>query len=51
MLYFMWVRHHLRPGEFWSLPWGERQFLMASTQIEIEQSRPYHGKAGGKRGR
>jgi len=39
MLYFLWVRHHLRPGQFWKLPRGERLLLMAFTEQEIEQSK------------
>lgn len=36
MLHFLWVRHHLRPGEFWRLPRGEQLFLQASMEIELE---------------
>jgi hypothetical protein len=31
----MWVRHHLRPGEFWALPRGEQLFLLASLEVEL----------------
>ncbi|MEO2205099.1 hypothetical protein ABGV42_15305 [Paenibacillus pabuli] len=34
-LYHMWVRHHLRPGEFWSLPRGERSLLIAFSEEEM----------------
>ncbi|GAA0390554.1 hypothetical protein GCM10008933_21840 [Paenibacillus motobuensis] len=55
MLYHMWVRHHLRPGAFWSLPKGERTLLMAFTLHEIEtmnKSPTTSGdRRGGKRGR
>ncbi|MGG4046500.1 hypothetical protein [Paenibacillus favisporus] len=37
MLYHLWARHHLRPGEFWRLPRGERLLLLAFSQKEIEQ--------------
>jgi hypothetical protein len=36
MLHALFVRHHLRPGEFWQLPRGEQLFLMASMELEIE---------------
>lgn len=36
MLHALWVRHHLRPGEFWQLPRGEQVFLLASLELEIE---------------
>jgi len=36
VLHAIWVRHHLRPGEFWNLPRGEQLFLMASTEMELE---------------
>jgi len=48
VLYWMWVRHHLRPGEFWALPHGEQQFLLASTDIELEQMKK-QSKGGDKR--
>lgn len=37
MLHNIWVRHHLRPGEFWKLPRGEQLFLLASMEIELEK--------------
>lgn len=37
MLHAIWVRHHLRPGEFWQLPRGEQLFLLASTELEFEE--------------
>lgn len=36
MLHAIWVRHHLRPGEFWKLPRGEQLFLFASISLELE---------------
>ncbi|CAM3453127.1 hypothetical protein PVOR_29154 [Paenibacillus vortex V453] len=36
MLYHLWVRHHLRPGDFWLLPRGERLLLLAFSQEEME---------------
>ncbi|WP_255941048.1 hypothetical protein [Saccharibacillus sp. JS10] len=36
MMYHMWVRHHLRPGEFWNLPRGERLMLLAFSEEELE---------------
>lgn len=36
MLYHMWVRHNLRPGEFWNLPQGERSLLLAFSQEELQ---------------
>ncbi|WP_307214661.1 hypothetical protein [Paenibacillus tundrae] len=35
-LYHMWVRHHLRPGEFWSLSRGERSLLLAFSEEEMD---------------
>lgn len=49
VLHTMWVRHHLRPGEFFDLPRGEQLFLMASTGVEVENL-PKTKKGGGKRG-
>lgn len=37
MLHALWMRHHLRPGVFWTLPRGEQQFLLASMEVELEQ--------------
>lgn len=37
MLHAIWVRHHLRPGEFWQLPRGEQIFLMSSMELELEE--------------
>lgn len=36
MLHAIWVRHHLRPGEYWQLPRGEQLFLLASMELELE---------------
>jgi hypothetical protein len=36
MLHAVWVRHHLRPGDFWRLPRGEQLFLLASMELELE---------------
>ncbi len=36
MLHALFVRHHLRPGEFWRLPRGEQLFLLASIELELE---------------
>lgn len=36
MLYHMWVRHHLRPGEFWNLSRGERSLLLAFSEEELD---------------
>ena len=49
VLHTMWVRHHLRPGEFFDLPHGEQLFLLASTGIEVD-SLPKPKKGGAKRG-
>jgi hypothetical protein len=48
MLHFLWVRHNLRPGEFYTLPYGEQQFLLASAQIEMKKLKPDSGKGGSK---
>jgi hypothetical protein len=37
MLYHLWVRHHLRPGDFWMLPRGERLLLLAFAGEEMER--------------
>ncbi len=36
MLYHLWVRHHLRPGDFWQLPRGERMLLLAFAEQEMD---------------
>lgn len=36
MMYHMWARHHLRPGDFWNLPRGERMMLIAFSQEEMD---------------
>jgi hypothetical protein len=36
MLHLIWMRHHLRPGDFWRLPNGEQIFLLASMELELE---------------
>jgi hypothetical protein len=36
MLHLIWVRHHLRPGDFWQLAHGEQLFLIASMELELE---------------
>jgi len=37
MLHALFVRHHLRPGEFWKLPRGEQLFLLASIELELTE--------------
>ncbi|MFZ5688679.1 MAG: hypothetical protein ACOY9Y_10990 [Bacillota bacterium] len=37
MLYLMWVRHNLSPGEFWSKPMGEQKLLLAFIDLEAEE--------------
>lgn len=44
MLYHMWVRHHLRPGEFWNLSQGERSLLLAFSQEEMQSVSNQMGK-------
>lgn len=51
MLHTMWVRHHLRPGAFWSLPRGEQLFLLASTELELEAEAKLQKAQDMKRGR
>jgi hypothetical protein len=36
VLHFLWVRHHLLPGDFWKLPRGEQLILIAGTELELE---------------
>lgn len=50
-MHALFVRHHIRPGEFWSLPRGEQIFLAASLELElddeknwVERLRGMHGK-------
>jgi hypothetical protein len=54
MLHAMWVRHHLRPGEFWRLPRGEQLFLLASMELELtelsEKSQSGLKSKGGRKG-
>ncbi|MFB9277403.1 hypothetical protein [Cohnella cellulosilytica] len=47
MIHALWVRHHLRPGQFWNLPRGEQLFLMASMELEWETERTMSAKEGG----
>ncbi|WP_271751365.1 hypothetical protein [Cohnella sp. JJ-181] len=47
MLHAIWVRHHLRPGQFWLLPRGEQLFLMASMELELAAERGQNGGKGG----
>ncbi|HEY8353534.1 MAG TPA: hypothetical protein VIK69_00790 [Methylophilaceae bacterium] len=35
-LYQLFRRHHIRPGEFWRLPFGEQQMLLAFLMQELE---------------
>lgn len=35
-MHALFVRHHIRPGVFWSLPRGEQLLLAASLEIELE---------------
>ena len=37
LLYFLWVRHNLQPGQFYALPAGERLLLNAFALREAEQ--------------
>lgn len=37
LLYHLWRRHNLTPGEFYNLPAGERILLNAFAALEIEQ--------------
>lgn len=46
MLHAIWVRHHLRPGEFWQLPRGEQLFLLASMELELEAEQQARKEAG-----
>lgn len=43
MLHAIWVRHHLRPGQFWQLPRGEQLFLIASMELELEAAEKASG--------
>ena len=50
MLHAIWVRHHLRPGEFWKLPRGEQLFLLASMELELRGlDRPKPKTKGGRK--
>lgn len=51
MLHAAWVRHHLRPGQLWSLPRGEQLFLFASLELELEAERERMQKGGTVHGR
>lgn len=35
-MHFLFVRHHLLPGEFFKRSRGERIFLLASAEVEVE---------------
>lgn len=51
MLHAMWVRHHLRPGVFWSLPRGEQLFLLASIELELDAEKNLRKEAERRNGR
>lgn len=51
MLHGLWVRHHLRPGEFWALPRGEQLFLLASLEVELSDEARAVKEAERRRGR
>jgi len=36
VMYNLFTRHHIRPGEFWNMPQGEQLMLMAFSDFEIE---------------
>lgn len=39
MLYVLFVKHNMTPGQFYSLPAGERVLINAFLQHEIEHKR------------
>ena len=49
-IHALFVRHHLRPGVFWSLSRGEQLFLAASMEIEIEDEKKQLEEMKKKRG-
>lgn len=46
VLYNLYTRHHIRPGEFWDMPRGEQIILMAFSSFEIEQQEKYMNEEG-----
>ncbi len=36
LLYYLFTRHQMRPGEIYSLPEGEKALLLAFAEYEIE---------------
>lgn len=51
MLHALFVRHHLRPGEFWRLPRGEQLFLLASMELELEDEQRMRKEVERRHGR
>lgn len=35
-MHLLFMRHHIRPREFWEMSRGEQLFLTASLELEIE---------------
>lgn len=36
VLYNLFSRHHIQPGQYWKLPYGEQLILMAFSLMEKE---------------
>lgn len=51
VMYNLFTRHHIRPGEFWALPRGEQLMLMAFSDFELEDQEKATKEAVRKRGR
>lgn len=50
VMYNLFTRHHIRPGDFWKLPRGEQLILMAFSDFEIEDQEKRIKEVGNKRG-
>lgn len=46
MMYFFWVRHHLRPSDFIQAGYGEKIVLRALFLKEIEEDEKLQKKIG-----
>lgn len=36
LMYYVWVRHHISPKDFYNMSDGEKQIILAFCETEIE---------------
>lgn len=51
VMYNLFTRHHIRPGDFRNLPQGEQVMLMAFSDFEIDAQNKAIKEAGKNHGR